>query len=192
MGAPSLPPGRYFRMHMIGYFEGIDSARGIAWRCADSFSLRDFLRLSNRDKVPDHSWLSRTRNRGRRAHPKRLPQGGRTQRPSSREERLLRLPGWDVGLVTRNWRANVTRNGRADRLTIEKLAHDCLDVRFLNRKGYLDGSWVTIGATLMWPRIARLRIARYLIILDIRDRSVPQQIRVSWTKMAGFIGIRKL
>ena len=61
MGAPSLPPGRYFRMHMIGYFEGIDSERGIAWRCADSFSLRDFLRLSNRDKVPDHSWLSRTR-----------------------------------------------------------------------------------------------------------------------------------
>jgi transposase len=63
MGAPSLPPGRYFRMHMIGYFEGIDSERGIAWRCADSFSLRDFLRLSNREKVPDHSWLSRTRTR---------------------------------------------------------------------------------------------------------------------------------
>ena len=46
MGAPSLPPGRYFRMHMIGYFEGLDSERGIAWRCADLFSLRDFLRLS--------------------------------------------------------------------------------------------------------------------------------------------------
>src|SRR5580658_8293254 len=38
MGAPSLPPGRYFRMHMIGYFEGIDSERGIAWRCADPFA----------------------------------------------------------------------------------------------------------------------------------------------------------
>ncbi len=63
MGAPSLPPGRYFRMHVIGYFEGIDSERGIAWRCADSFSLLDFLRLSNRDKVSDHSWLSRTRSR---------------------------------------------------------------------------------------------------------------------------------
>src|SRR5271155_5286894 len=50
-------------MHMIGYFEGIDSERGIAWRCADSFSLRDFLRLSNREKVPDPSWLSRTRAR---------------------------------------------------------------------------------------------------------------------------------
>src|SRR5208283_741848 len=63
MGAPSLPPGRYFRMHMIGYFEGVDSERGIAWRCADSFSLRDFLQLSNLEKVPDHSWLSRTRLR---------------------------------------------------------------------------------------------------------------------------------
>ena len=63
MGAPSLPPGRYFRMHMIGYFEGLHSERGIAWRCADSFSLRDFLCLSNRDKAPDHSWLSRMRTR---------------------------------------------------------------------------------------------------------------------------------
>ena len=63
IGAPSLPPGRYFRMHMIGYFEGIDSERGLAWRWADSYSLRDFLRLSNREKAPDHSWLSRTRSR---------------------------------------------------------------------------------------------------------------------------------
>lgn len=63
LGRPSLPPGLYFRIMMIGFFEGIDSERGIAWRCADSFSLRDFLRLSNREKVPDHSWLSRTRSR---------------------------------------------------------------------------------------------------------------------------------
>ena len=57
MGAPSVPPGRYFRMHMVGYFEGIDSERGIAWRCSDSFSLREFLRLETTDRVPDHSWL---------------------------------------------------------------------------------------------------------------------------------------
>jgi transposase len=63
MGAPSLPPGRYFRMHMIGYFEGIDSERGLAWRCSDSLSLREFLRLASRDKVADHSWLSKTRSR---------------------------------------------------------------------------------------------------------------------------------
>ena len=63
MGAPSVPPGRYFRMHMVGYFEGLASERGIAWRCSDSHSLRDFLRLENREKVPDHSWLSKTRGR---------------------------------------------------------------------------------------------------------------------------------
>jgi hypothetical protein len=58
MGAPSIPPGRYFRMHMVGCFEGIDSERGIEWRCADSLSLRDFLRLETTARVPDHSWLS--------------------------------------------------------------------------------------------------------------------------------------
>src|SRR5690349_18889710 len=62
-GRPSLPPGRYFRMLLIGYFEGIDSERGLEWRCADSLSLREFLRLGEREAVPDHSWLSRTRAR---------------------------------------------------------------------------------------------------------------------------------
>ena len=63
MGAPSIPPGRYFRMHMVGYFEGIDSERGIEWRCSDSLSLRDFLRLETSERVPDHSWMSKTRGR---------------------------------------------------------------------------------------------------------------------------------
>ena len=63
MGAPSIPPGRYFRMHLIGYFEGIDSERGIEWRCSDSLSLRDFLRLGPGERVPDHSWLSKPRGR---------------------------------------------------------------------------------------------------------------------------------
>jgi transposase len=62
-GRPSLPPGRYFRMLLVGYFEGIDSERGLEWRCADSLSLREFLRLGDREPVPDHSWLSRTRAR---------------------------------------------------------------------------------------------------------------------------------
>jgi len=57
-GRPSLPPGRYFRMLLVGYFEGIDSERGLEWRCADSLSLREFLRLGDRESVPDHSWLS--------------------------------------------------------------------------------------------------------------------------------------
>jgi transposase len=63
LGAPSVPPGRYFRMHLVGYFEGIHSERGLEWRCSDSLSLREFLRLESRARVPDHSWLSRTRKR---------------------------------------------------------------------------------------------------------------------------------
>ncbi len=62
-GRRSLPPGRYFRMLLVGYFEGLDSERGIEWRCADSLSLLEFLLLASRETVPDHSWLSKTRSR---------------------------------------------------------------------------------------------------------------------------------
>src|SRR5215475_10674638 len=61
MGRPSIAPGVYFRMLMVGYFEGIDSERGIAWRCADSLSLRNFLGYVLTQKTPDHSTVSRTR-----------------------------------------------------------------------------------------------------------------------------------
>ena len=61
MGRPSLPPGIYFRLLLIGYFEGIDSERGIAWRAADSLALRDFLGLGLTEAPPDHSTISRTR-----------------------------------------------------------------------------------------------------------------------------------
>jgi len=63
MGRPSIPPGRYFRMLLVGYFEGLDSERGICWRCADSLSLREFLQLDTTQTVPDHSSLSRIRTR---------------------------------------------------------------------------------------------------------------------------------
>ena len=63
MGPPSIPPGRYFRMHLIGYFEGIDSEREIEWRCADSLSLREYPRLGERQRAPDHSLLSKARGR---------------------------------------------------------------------------------------------------------------------------------
>jgi len=61
LGRPSLPPAVYFRMLMIGYFEGIDSERGIAWRVADSLALRRFLGYALTDQTADHSTLSRTR-----------------------------------------------------------------------------------------------------------------------------------
>lgn len=62
-GQRSIPPGVYFRMLLVGYFEGIDSQRGIAWRCADSLSLRQFLGLALHENSPDHSTLSITRRR---------------------------------------------------------------------------------------------------------------------------------
>jgi len=61
MGRPSLPPAVYFRMLLIGYFEGIDSERGIAWRVADSLALRRFLGYGLTDQTADHSTLSRNR-----------------------------------------------------------------------------------------------------------------------------------
>jgi transposase len=63
MGRPSMPPGVYFRTLMIGYFERIDSERGIAWRCADSLALRRFLGYGLDESPPDHSSISRTRRR---------------------------------------------------------------------------------------------------------------------------------
>lgn len=62
-GRRSIPPGVYFRMLLVGYFEGIDSERGIAWRVADSMSLRRFLGCALTDTTPDHSTLSRIRQR---------------------------------------------------------------------------------------------------------------------------------
>lgn len=62
-GRPSIPPGRYFRMLLVGYFEEIDSQRGIAWRCSDSLSLRNFLFLAASEEAPDHSSLTRIRER---------------------------------------------------------------------------------------------------------------------------------
>ena len=61
MGRPSLAPGRYFRLLLVGYFEGIDSERGMAWRATDSLAVRSFLRLAVDEAPPDHSTIARTR-----------------------------------------------------------------------------------------------------------------------------------
>src|SRR3984885_6966438 len=61
LGRPSLPPGQYFRVMMIGFFEGLDSERGIAGRLADSLTLRQFLSIGLDEKTPDHVTISRTR-----------------------------------------------------------------------------------------------------------------------------------
>ena len=61
LGRPGLAPGIYFRLLMVGYFEGIDSERGMAWRAADSLGIRAFLRIALDEMAPDHSTISRTR-----------------------------------------------------------------------------------------------------------------------------------
>ena len=61
MGRPGLAPGIYFRLLLVGYFEGPDSERAIAWRAADSLTLRAFLGLMLPEAPPDHSTISRTR-----------------------------------------------------------------------------------------------------------------------------------
>src|SRR5229473_3291356 len=61
VGRPGLPPGRYFRLLLVGYFEGLDSERGIAWRAADSLAVRSFVGLGLEAAGPDHSTISRTR-----------------------------------------------------------------------------------------------------------------------------------
>jgi transposase len=63
IGRPSVPPGVYFRMLLVGYFEGISSERGIAWRCADSLSLREFLGYELTERTPNHSTLSGLRRK---------------------------------------------------------------------------------------------------------------------------------
>lgn len=84
LGRPSLAPGLYFRIMMIGFFEGIDSERGIAWRLADSLTLRQFLSIGLDEPTPDHVTISRTRRLiGAETHQRiftwvleRLAQGG--------------------------------------------------------------------------------------------------------------------
>ncbi|HUR57913.1 MAG TPA: transposase [Opitutaceae bacterium] len=61
LGRPGLAPGRYFRLLLLGYFEGLDAERAIAWRAADSLSVRSFLGLELHEPTPDHSTISRTR-----------------------------------------------------------------------------------------------------------------------------------
>jgi transposase len=62
-GRPGIPPGVYFRMLLVGYFEGIGSQRGIAWRCSDSLSLRKFLGMAPSEESPVHASLSVIRER---------------------------------------------------------------------------------------------------------------------------------
>ena len=75
----------------------------------------------------------------------------------------------------------MTRHEKSTAFTIEKLASDCLDVRELRRMGLFSPNWVSFRPILRWPSIALVRVARYVILLELRDRP-SQRIQVSWTR----------
>jgi hypothetical protein len=77
----------------------------------------------------------------------------------------------------------VTRNNQTDRFTIEKLSHDCLDIRELRRRGFLNDGRVEIDPSIRWPKIARMTIERYRIKLSFWRQVTTQCVRVSWTKV---------
>ena len=77
----------------------------------------------------------------------------------------------------------MTRNNQTDRFTIEKLARDCLDIRELRRRDFLNDRRVEIGASIRWPKIARMTIERYRIQLNFWRQLTTQYVRVSWTKV---------
>ena len=130
MGRPSLAPGRYFRLLLVGYFEGIDSERGIAWRATDSLAVRRFLRLAVDEAPPDHSTIARTRRlidlethrmrrlyvgatttrRGRRRlRPRHRPSGDAPDRFTWVQQRLVeagRLKGKTIAIDATTLEAN--------------------------------------------------------------------------------------
>jgi len=95
--------------------------------------------------------------------------------------------------VTRNW-GDIPRSRfgikqqhllrqRRQRLTVEKLAVECIDVRELQRAGIFRDHWITLPmVSFRWPAIEKMCVARYLVHLELRNQVVPQNIRVSWTR----------
>ena len=141
-GRPELAPGIYFRLLLVGYFEGLDSERAIAWRAADSLTLRDFLGLAFPDAPPDHStyisepdrgeqsWIdqedardavygNRRRIRGERGKPLLRRRGERVERSTTNilKRVLVHASGFNLGLVMRRLLGVGTLRGLQGRLT---------------------------------------------------------------------------
>src|SRR5438128_467816 len=76
----------------------------------------------------------------------------------------------------------MTRNGVNPRLTVEALATDCIDVRDLYKVGALKGGSVTLRTGIRWPAIQRILAARYLVLIEMHNQTVPLLIRISWTR----------
>lgn len=137
LGRPSLAPGLYFRIMMIGFFEGIDSERGIAWRLADSLTLRQFLAIGLDEPTPDHVTISRTRRLiGPEAHQRiftwvlaRLAQGGL-------------IKGKTIGVDSTTLEANAAMKSIVRRDTGESYNE------YLKRVATAEGVETTDGASL--------------------------------------------
>ncbi len=113
-GAPSVPPGRCFRRHLVGCFEGIDSERGLEWRGSDSLSLREFLRLESRDRVPDLAARARERAQAIPAS-RRWPQPLVADAPTHRHRHRAPGRGGRIWRCFRACCARWSRSGRSDR-----------------------------------------------------------------------------
>jgi transposase len=137
LGRPSLAPGLYFRIMMIGFFEGLDSERGIAWRLADSLTLRQFLSIGLDEQTPDHVTISRTRRLiGAETHQRifawvleRLAQGGL-------------LKGKTIGVDSTTLEANAAMKSIVRRDTGENYNG------YLKRLAKAEGMEATDGAAL--------------------------------------------
>ena len=161
VGRPSLRPGRYFRMLLVGYFEGLNSERAIAWRVADSMSLRAFLDLGPEETPPNHSTLSRTRRRirGRRKRRLQRQRSELVERPFAhqfttgglrrifvrghanvRKRLLIHVCGFNLGLLVRH----LTGVGTPRSLQGRVQAHHFAPI------GAKKGRW--IGWNRLWKR----------------------------------------
>jgi transposase len=163
MGAPSLPPGRYFRMHMIGYFEGIDSERGIVWRCSDSWSLREFLRLANRDKVPDRWVLNLVAARGL-VKGERIGVDGSTMEANAALRTIVRR---DSGETYREMLTRMAQESGVATPSVDDLAR--LDRK---RKGKTLSNADWTSKTDPDAKIARIRMARHIWLTSQNMRSI--------------------
>ena len=122
-GRLGIPPGVFFRMLFVGYFEGIDSQRGIVWRCSDSMSLRSFLGLLPTESSPDHSSLTVIRKRMPNELIEQDFASDTARRDAPRLTQLLaKNAAWVVAFGHSRWPRSIVGSGRAQLLATDHRA----------------------------------------------------------------------
>jgi hypothetical protein len=175
MGRPGVPPGVFFRMLFVGYFEGLKSHRSISWRCTDSRSLGDFLGLGLTDPVPNHSCVSKTHKR------QRLP-----EEVFNEVFRLILSVAARKGLL---W-------GKAigiDSTTIQANASMAWKVRKDSGKGWKDYTMKLANqAGLAWLRGLASVTKRHLIMVAARNLSTIMRMIFGIDVPRSMQGLREL